>query len=110
MSVHPKAYKILPLASMVRTLKTKQKNQTQLTYFCLIDAPVYLSFPHFYQADQSLLEPFEGLTPDKEKHETYFKIQPVRLLSLIPSYKFTNFSEFFFRNSVSLLRVRSEFK
>lgn len=41
------------------------------------DAPVYLSFPHFYDADPSLLTNFDGLKPDKEKHETYFMIQPV---------------------------------
>lgn len=45
--------------------------------FLHTDAPVYLSFPHFYEADPVLLEPFIGLKPDKEKHETYFKIQPV---------------------------------
>jgi len=42
-----------------------------------LDAPVYLSYPHFYNADQKLLEDVEGLLPDKEKHETFFKIQPV---------------------------------
>nr|CAD7410142.1 unnamed protein product [Timema poppensis] len=44
---------------------------------CQFDAPVYLSFPHFYKADPSLVEAVEGLKPIKEKHETYFKIQPV---------------------------------
>ncbi|GBP20291.1 Scavenger receptor class B member 1 [Eumeta japonica] len=43
---------------------------------CQYNAPVYLSFPHFYDAEPSLLEPFEGLNPTKEKHETYFMIQP----------------------------------
>ncbi|XP_025830751.1 scavenger receptor class B member 1 isoform X2 [Agrilus planipennis] len=43
---------------------------------CQYDAPVYLSFPHFYKADPALRQSFEGLYPDKEKHETYFKIQP----------------------------------
>ncbi|XP_044738554.1 scavenger receptor class B member 1 isoform X2 [Chrysoperla carnea] len=42
---------------------------------CQYDAPVYLSFPHFYKADDTLLEPFVGLKPNKELHETYFKIQ-----------------------------------
>lgn len=45
--------------------------------FILIDAPVYLSFPHFYNADPKLLEDVEGLSPDQEKHETFLKIQPV---------------------------------
>jgi hypothetical protein len=40
-------------------------------------APAYLSFPHFYQADPALLDAIEGLKPNKEKHQTYFLIQPV---------------------------------
>jgi len=43
---------------------------------CQFDAPVYLSFPHFYKAAPELSEPFEGLNPSQEKHETFFKIQP----------------------------------
>ncbi|KAH0811538.1 hypothetical protein GEV33_011253 [Tenebrio molitor] len=42
---------------------------------CQFDAPVYLSFPHFFEADPTLIEPFEGLNPDKERHQSYFKIQ-----------------------------------
>lgn len=55
----------------------------KLNYFFYIfdcfflDAPVYLSFPHFFEADPTLIEPFEGLNPVKEKHQSYFKIQPV---------------------------------
>lgn len=45
---------------------------------CQYGAPVYISNPHFFQADPSLIEEVEGLQPDKEKHQTYFKIQPVR--------------------------------
>uniref|UniRef100_A0A1I8PCZ6 Scavenger receptor class B member 1 n=1 Tax=Stomoxys calcitrans TaxID=35570 RepID=A0A1I8PCZ6_STOCA len=43
---------------------------------CQYGAPVYLSNPHFYQADPELLDTVEGLTPNSDKHETYFKIQP----------------------------------
>ncbi|KAK4878226.1 hypothetical protein RN001_010732 [Aquatica leii] len=43
---------------------------------CQFDAPVYLSFPHFYKADQTLLKAVDGLKPQKNKHENYFKIQP----------------------------------
>ncbi|XP_038219846.1 scavenger receptor class B member 1 [Zerene cesonia] len=43
---------------------------------CQYNAPVYLSYPHFYDADPSLLKDFEGLKPEKEKHESYFLIQP----------------------------------
>lgn len=48
-----------------------------LIVFFFSDAPVYLSYPHFYDADPTLLEPFEGLKPDKKRHETYFYIQDV---------------------------------
>ncbi|KAJ8975761.1 hypothetical protein NQ317_004811 [Molorchus minor] len=43
---------------------------------CQFDAPVYLSFPHFLDADPKLIEPFEGLNAVREKHQSYFKIQP----------------------------------
>lgn len=43
---------------------------------CQYTAPVYLSWPHFYKADPELLNAVDGLSPDKELHETYFKIQP----------------------------------
>uniref|UniRef100_A0A1A9W4M7 Scavenger receptor class B member 1 n=1 Tax=Glossina brevipalpis TaxID=37001 RepID=A0A1A9W4M7_9MUSC len=43
---------------------------------CQYGAPVYLSNPHFYQSDAQLLDTVEGLKPRKERHETYFKIQP----------------------------------
>ncbi|XP_049883784.1 scavenger receptor class B member 1 [Pectinophora gossypiella] len=43
---------------------------------CQYNAPVYLSFPHFYDADPTLLTHFDGLNPNKQKHETYFMIQP----------------------------------
>ncbi|XP_055387931.1 lysosome membrane protein 2 isoform X3 [Condylostylus longicornis] len=43
---------------------------------CHFGAPVYISNPHFYQSDPSLLESVEGLKPNKVKHRTFFKIQP----------------------------------
>lgn len=46
-------------------------------FYLFTDAPIYLSFPHFYKADPTLLDAVDGLKPDPEKHETYFKIQPV---------------------------------
>lgn len=47
--------------------------------FSFTDAPVYLSNPHFYLADPSLLDAVEGLKPNKSIHQSYFKIQPVSL-------------------------------
>ena len=50
-----------------------------LTYNCLyiVDAPIMMSFPHFLYAEKSVLEPFEGLHPDPEKHEFFIDIQRV---------------------------------
>jgi len=39
-------------------------------------APIALSYPHFYQADESYLDAVEGLNPQKEKHEFYVDISP----------------------------------
>lgn len=55
------------------------------------EAPVYLSYPHFYKADPKLLAAVEGLSPKKEKHETFFKIQPVSVCESLlktPKYRF----------------------
>jgi len=39
-------------------------------------APIALSYPHFYQADQSYHDAVVGLKPDKEKHQFYIDIAP----------------------------------
>lgn len=39
--------------------------------------PVALSRPHFYKSDPALLDDFDGLEPNKDKHESHFGIQPV---------------------------------
>lgn len=57
----------------------KQLFHFQLKLFLFsTGAPVYISNPHFYQSDPKFLKEVEGLSPKKELHETYFKIQPVR--------------------------------
>ncbi|XP_053667228.1 lysosome membrane protein 2 [Anopheles marshallii] len=43
---------------------------------CQYGAPVYISNPHFLRSDPQLLDAVEGLQPNTEQHETYFKIQP----------------------------------
>ena len=42
-----------------------------------LDIPLAVSFPHFYNGDPTLLNPFEGLSPDEAKHGTEIIIQPV---------------------------------
>lgn len=39
-------------------------------------APIALSYPHFYQADQSFRDAVIGMEPNKEKHQMYADIHP----------------------------------
>jgi len=39
-------------------------------------APIAISFPHFYQADQGYLDAVEGLKPNKTLHQFYVDIEP----------------------------------
>jgi len=41
---------------------------------CQYDAPVLVSWPHFFQADKALLNDVKGLKPDATKHECYYDI------------------------------------
>lgn len=43
---------------------------------CQYNAPIMLSWPHFFQADPKVLEAVEGLKPVPEKHQFYLDIQP----------------------------------
>jgi len=43
---------------------------------CQGDAPMLLSWPHFYGGDPALLQQVEGLDPDKEKHQFGIDILP----------------------------------
>ncbi|XP_055708763.1 lysosome membrane protein 2 [Phlebotomus papatasi] len=43
---------------------------------CQYGAPVYISHPHFMEADPMLLDSVEGLSPNRALHGSYFKIQP----------------------------------
>lgn len=46
---------------------------------CKYDAPVFTSYPHFYQADPIYLNAFHGMKPDKDLHENYVALEPVRV-------------------------------
>lgn len=45
---------------------------------CNFGHPVFMSLPHFYEADPIYLENVVGLSPQKEKHEAYITLEPVR--------------------------------
>eukprot|EP00092_Neocalanus_flemingeri_P083587 GFUD01104923.1.p1 GENE.GFUD01104923.1~~GFUD01104923.1.p1 ORF type:complete len:171 (-),score=67.51 GFUD01104923.1:144-620(-) len=41
-----------------------------------LGAPIALSYPHFYEADQSFLDAVVGLKPNKEEHQFYVDVVP----------------------------------
>ncbi|XP_030647028.1 lysosome membrane protein 2 [Chanos chanos] len=43
---------------------------------CREGAPFVVSFPHFYQADEKYINAIDGLSPNKEEHETYLDLNP----------------------------------
>lgn len=42
------------------------------------DSPVYMSHPHFYNADPALLSTVYGLSPNEDDHGLFIDIHPVR--------------------------------
>uniref|UniRef100_A0A673YAM6 Scavenger receptor class B, member 2c n=1 Tax=Salmo trutta TaxID=8032 RepID=A0A673YAM6_SALTR len=44
---------------------------------CKQDAPIVMSSPHFYQADEKFVEDIFGMKPNKKQHETIIDINPV---------------------------------
>ncbi|XP_060681829.1 lysosome membrane protein 2-like [Hemiscyllium ocellatum] len=44
---------------------------------CKQGAPIILSSPHFYQADQKFIDDIEGMHPNKANHETFLDINPL---------------------------------
>ncbi|XP_074061487.1 scavenger receptor class B member 1 isoform X2 [Macrotis lagotis] len=55
---------------------------------CQFNAPLFLSQPHFYNADPMLLEDVIGLHPDKEKHSLFLEVHPVTGIPMNCSVKF----------------------
>lgn len=43
---------------------------------CLYDVPVFVSYPHFYNADPHYLDAVEGLKPEKDLHEMVMILEP----------------------------------
>lgn len=51
--------------------------------FPLTGAPIVVSFPHFYQADERYINAIEGMNPNEEEHETYLDINPVSIAGVL---------------------------
>ncbi|KAF5287578.1 hypothetical protein FQA39_LY15855 [Lamprigera yunnana] len=43
---------------------------------CQFNAPIFMSFPHFYLGDSSYTEAIKGLSPNKSKHEMSLTLEP----------------------------------
>ncbi|ALC46118.1 CG10345 [Drosophila busckii] len=43
---------------------------------CYYNMPLAITYPHFMHADPSLLQPFEGLSPNISRHTSTFMLQP----------------------------------
>lgn len=41
-----------------------------------VGVSILMSFPHFYEGDEILIQPFEGLNPNAEEHATFADIHP----------------------------------
>ncbi|KFQ25796.1 Scavenger receptor class B member 1, partial [Mesitornis unicolor] len=44
---------------------------------CRLNAPMFISHPHFYNADPALVDAVEGLHPSKDEHELFLDVHPM---------------------------------
>lgn len=44
---------------------------------CRYGTPVFMSFPHFFNADPFYHDQVDGMKPDKEKHQFFMSFEPV---------------------------------
>ncbi|KAG8334311.1 Belongs to the CD36, partial [Homalodisca vitripennis] len=49
---------------------------------CYYNFPIAASFPHFLNAERSVLESIDGLTPSKEKHGSFVIVEPFIILTV----------------------------
>ena len=54
-----------------------------------VDLPVFVSKPHFLDADKSYLDGVNGLHPNRSLHDAFLEVEPVSLI-LIPKHLTVN--------------------
>jgi hypothetical protein len=40
-------------------------------------SPVFMSYPHFFEADEYYLQNVDGMNPNRDKHQSYITLEPV---------------------------------
>lgn len=61
----------------------------ELPLFCFPDSPVFISHPHFFNADPVLLDYVLGLHPNEDEHGLFIDIHPVSAHTLAYTIKLT---------------------
>ncbi|CAG9804192.1 unnamed protein product [Chironomus riparius] len=55
---------------------------------CAFNNPIFMSYPHFYMADQSYIDAVEGLSPQQELHESYMTLDEKLSITLETTARF----------------------
>ncbi|XP_056389866.1 scavenger receptor class B member 1 isoform X2 [Hyla sarda] len=74
---------------------------------CRLNAPLFLSFPHFYNADPVFVNAVDGLHPSEEEHSLFLDLHP---LTGIPMNCSIKMQLSLFTNAVSGITVLGEIK
>ena len=72
-------------------------------------APVFISQPHFLNADRSLMDEIAGMEPDEANHQTYLVVDPLTGFIKNAAKRFqiniqTTAGDFFKKNKLTLQR------
>lgn len=76
-----------------------------------VKSPVFVSFPHFYEADKSYRDAVKGLNPQPDKHKFHLTLQKVNenMPFVFSTYLFRNklYDAFLFQDSGILIDVNA---
>lgn len=59
---------------------------------CQFGAPIFMSYPHFYNADDFYRNSIEGMSPDPKKHKFYMAVEPVSLPGFVSDRNNQNYT------------------
>ena len=55
---------------------------------CRFGSPVFMSYPHFYNADKFYVDQIDGMNPQRENHEFYMILEPTTGIALEVAARF----------------------